>query len=279
MRKARTIAWYTLAILLAFILPSFAPPAEIITVKGSDTMVILAQRWAEVYMRTHHDVSIQVTGDGSGTGIFALINGLTDICNSSRKMTKAEIAMLKERYSSLGVEIPCARDGITIYLNLSNPVEELTLKQLSDIFAGRIANWKDVGGNSAPINLYGRETNSGTYYVFKDEVVKTDFSRSCQSLPGTLAIVNAVIRDDNGIGYGGAAFANGVKRCKIKVDDNSPGYIATEETMEQNLYPMARDLYMYTRNRPTGAVKKFIDWVLSPEGQKEVIATVYFPLK
>jgi phosphate transport system substrate-binding protein len=265
--------------LLMITLLAFSRVSTIITMKGSDTMVILAQKWAETYMKSHPETSVQVTGGGSGTGISSLINGLTDICNSSRKMTKSEIGTLKQRFSTVGVEIPCARDGITIYLNPANPVDELSLKQLSDIFAGRIANWKEVGGISAPINMYGRENSSGTYFVFKEEVVKTDYSKNCQSLPGTAAIVNAVIKDMNGIGYGGAAFAKGVKRCKIKKDENSPAYMATPETMKNNQYPIRRYLYMYTRNRPTGELKKFIDWVLSPEGQNLITEVGYFPLE
>ncbi|MFZ4402258.1 MAG: substrate-binding domain-containing protein, partial [Bacteroidales bacterium] len=149
---------------------------ERITVKGSDTMVILAQKWAEVYMKKNPSASIQVTGGGSGTGISALINGSTDICNASRKMKQTEIDKLKARYNTLGVEIPCAKDGITIYLHPSNKVKELSLKQLSDIFAGRTKNWKEVGGANAEIRLYGRENSSGTYVFFKDNVVKADYA-------------------------------------------------------------------------------------------------------
>jgi len=167
---------------------------------------------------------------------------------------------------------------ITIYLNEANPVNELTLKQISDIFAGRIANWNQVGGNSAPINLYGRESNSGTYMVFKEKVVKTDYSKNCQIFPGNVAIVNAVIRDLNGIGYGGAAYASDVKKCKVKKDASSPAYEPNYETIANNEYPISRYLYIYTRNRPSGKIRKFIDWVLSPEGQQVVEEVGYFPL-
>jgi phosphate transport system substrate-binding protein len=250
-----------------------------ITVKGSDTLVILAQRWAEIYMKAHPETSIQVTGGGSGVGLAALINGTTDIANSSRPIKSTEVEKLKARYNTLGVEIPCAKDGITIYLNDVNKVQELTLKQLSDIYQGTVTNWKDVGGEDAPIKLYGRENSSGTYTFFKDEVVKGDYAASCQTLPGTAAVVNAVKKDKYGIGYGGAAYAVGVKHCKVKKDDKSAGIVPTAETIASNQYPITRYLYMYLRNRPTGDVKKYIDWILSPEGQKVVVEVGYFPVK
>jgi phosphate transport system substrate-binding protein len=250
-----------------------------ITVKGSDTMVILAQRWAEIYMKQHPETSIQVTGGGSGVGLAALINGTTDIANSSRPIKQSEIDKLKSRYNTLGVEIPCAKDGITIYLNESNKVEELTLQQLSDIYTAKITNWKQVGGDNAEIRLYGRENSSGTYVYFKENVIKDDYAASCQTLPGTAAVVNAVKKDKNGIGYGGAAYAAGVKHCKVKKDSNSEAYLPTADNVAKNQYPITRYLYMYMRNRPTGEIKKYIDWILSPDGQKIVTEVGYFPVK
>jgi phosphate transport system substrate-binding protein len=250
-----------------------------ITVKGSDTMVILAQKWAELYMKKNTAAAIQVTGGGSGVGITALINGTTDICNSSRPMKQTEIEKLKARYNTLGVEIPCAKDGITIFLNEANKVQELTLKQLSDIYIGKTRNWKEVGGNDAEIRLYGRENSSGTYTYFHDEVVKADYTATVQSLPGTAAVVNAVKKDVNGIGYGGAAYAIGVKHAKVKKDAGSPAFLPTPETIGKGEYPITRYLYMYLRNRPTGETKKYIDWILSPEGQMIVTEVGYFPYK
>ncbi|MDQ1266304.1 MAG: Phosphate transporter substrate-binding protein [Bacteroidota bacterium] len=246
---------------------------EKITVKGSDTMVILSQRWAEKFMNSHPEVSIQVTGGGSGTGISALINGTTDICNASRPMKQSEIQKLKERFGSLGVSIPCAKDGVTIYLNESNPVKNLSMEQLKQIFTGKITNWKQVGGNDAKIIMYSRENNSGTYVFFKDNVLEgKDYSPACQNLPGTAAVVNAVSKDKNGIGYGGHGYSKGVKMCSVN------GIEPSKENIGKGKYPVSRDLYMYLRNRPTGAIKQFIDWVLSPEGQKIVSEVGYFPL-
>ena len=153
-------------ILLGLISFAFAPAADRITVKGSDTMVILAQKWAEVYMKSNPNAAIQVTGGGSGVGISALINGATDIANASRKMKSTEKEKLKARYNTLGVEVACAKDGITVYLHPSNKVTELAVEQLGKIFRGEIKNWKEVGGADADIKLYGRENSSGTYVFF-----------------------------------------------------------------------------------------------------------------
>ena len=250
-----------------------------ITVKGSDTMVILAQKWAELYMKKNPLATIQVTGGGSGVGITALINGTTDICNSSRPMKQTEIEKLKARYNTLGVSIPCAKDGITIFLNEANNVQSLTVKQLGDIYQGKIRNWKELGGNDAEIRLYGRENSSGTYVYFHDEIVKGDYAASVQTLPGTAAVVNAVKKDINGIGYGGAAYAAGVKHAGVKKDANSPGVLPTPETIGKGEYPITRFLYMYLRNRPTGETKKYIDWILGSEGQMVVTEVGYFPYK
>ncbi len=250
-----------------------------ITVKGSDTMVILSQKWAEVYMQKHPGATIQVTGGGSGVGIAALINGSTDIANASRPMKAGEIDKLKQRYNTLGVEVPCAKDGLSVYLNKGNSVSELTVRQIGDIFAGKIKNWKEVGGVDAPIRLYGRESSSGTFGFFQDNVVKGDYASTCQTLPGTAAIVNAVKKDKYAIGYGGAAYAEGVKDCKVKKDAKTAGVFPTAETIKNKTYPISRYLYMYLKSRPTGETKAFIDWILSPEGQKVVVETGYFPLK
>ena len=266
------------AVAIILLASSFAEQSKI-TVKGSDTMVILAQKWAELYMKQNPATSIQVTGGGSGVGITALINGTTDIANASRPMKQTEIEKLKARYNILGVQIPCAKDGITIFLNEANKVQELTIKQLSDIYQGKIKNWKELGGVDAEIRMYGRENSSGTYTYFHDEVVKADYAASVQSLPGTAAVVNAVKKDVNGIGYGGAAYAVGVKHAKVKKDANNPAFFPTAETIGKGEYPITRYLYMYMRNRPTGETKKYIDWILSQEGQMVVTEVGYFPVK
>lgn len=257
-----------------------ANAAQVITVKGSDTMVILAQRWAEAYMAKHPGTTIQVTGGGSGVGLAALVNGATDIATSSRPMKSSEMNQLKERYASLGVEVKTAKDGITVYTNEANPVKELSLAQLKDIYTGKIKNWKDVGGNDATIILYGRENSSGTFAYFRDNVLMgKDYAPSTQHMPGTAAVVNAVSRDKNGIGYGGAAYAKGVKEVAVKKNAGTPGVKPTAETIKAGTYPISRYLYLYLRNRPAGETKAFIDWVLSAEGQAIATKVGYFPAK
>jgi phosphate transport system substrate-binding protein len=265
-------------------LAMFVQPAalgeEKITVKGSDTMVILAQRWAEKYMATHQDVVVQVTGGGSGTGISALINGSTDICNASRPMKRSEIDKLKQRYGTRGVEIKSALDGLSVYVNAESPIQDLSLGQLKDIYTGKITNWREVGGPTAKIIVYGRENNSGTYVYFKDNVLLgEDYTAAMQTMPGTAAVVNAVGKDKAGIGYGGAAYGKGIRELKVKKDASAAGYAPTLENIKSGNYPISRYLYMYVRNRPTGALKGFIDWILSEEGQKIVTEVGYFPIR
>ena len=250
-----------------------------ITVKGSDTMVILSQKWAEIYMKKHPETTIQVTGGGSGVGIAALINGSTDIANSSRPIKPTELEKITTKYKNSGIEIACAKDGLSIFLNKANGVNELSIQQLGDIFSGKITNWKEVGGADAKIQLYGRESSSGTFEFFKEHVVKTDFSPTCQTLPGTAAIINAVKKDKYGIGYGGAAYAEGVKDCKVKKDAKSKGVLPTAATIKNKTYPIARYLFMYLKSKPTGDTKAFIDWILSPEGQKVIVEVGYYPVK
>jgi phosphate transport system substrate-binding protein len=251
-----------------------------ITVKGSDTMVILAQRWAEEYMAKHPDIVVQVTGGGSGVGLSALINGTTDIANSSRPIKNSEVDKLKQRFNALSYETKAAKDGVTLYFNESNPVSELSIDQIKAIYLGEITNWKDVGGEDAKIILYGRENSSGTYVYFRDNVLDgKDYSSLMQSLPGTAAVVNAVSKDKLSIGYGGAAYAKGVKMLKVKKDAGSPAYEPTTETIKNNTYPITRYLYMYTRAKPTGEMKDYIDWILGDEGQAIVAKVGYFPVK
>jgi phosphate transport system substrate-binding protein len=251
-----------------------------VTIKGSDTMVILSQRWAETYMTSHAGLVIQVTGGGSGTGIAALINGTTDICQASRPMKEDEKKKLRERYQTMGTEIPVAKDGLAIYLNGQNPVQKLSIEQLRAIYTGQVVNWKQLGGNDAAIQLYSRENNSGTYVYFKDNVLMgRDYSPRCQTLPGTAAVVNAVLKDVNGIGYGGAAYAKGIKECAVSKTANSAAILPTAATIADGSYPIARELYFYTRTKPSGDVKKFVDWVLSSEGQQIVTKVGYFPVE
>ena len=250
-----------------------------LTIKGSDTMVILSQRWAEEYMKKYPEASIQVTGGGSGTGFAALINGTTDICNASRPIKSKELVKIKDKFGKTPVEIKSAVDGIAIYIHEANKITEISLSQIKGIYTGTITNWKEIGGPDNKIIVYGRENSSGTYEFLKEHVLQNeDFAPSVQTLPGTAAVVNAISKDVNGIGYGGAAYLKGIKFLKVKNDTSATAYEPTEENIKSNLYPISRYLYMYTLKRPEGLSKSFIDWILTSEGQKIVSEVGYFPL-
>ena len=252
--------------------------AASITVKGSDTLVRLGQRWAEEYMKSHPDAVIQVSGGGTGTGIAALINGTTDICEASRDMKEKEYADARAK----GVNpfrVSVALDGIAIFLNEANPVKELTLEQLKGIYTGSITNWKEVGGESHTIILYGRENNSGTYAYFKEHVLaEEDYAENTQTLPGTAAVVNAVAKDKHSIGYGGIAWGTGVKYAAVKKDAESPAVLPSMETVTGGTYPISRELYWFFNGEPTGQLRALLNWVLAPEGQKVAELVDYIPL-
>jgi phosphate transport system substrate-binding protein len=262
------------------LLAPLAAEAETITIKGSDTMVLLGQRWAEEYMKKNPELTIQVTGGGSGTGISALINGTTDICQSSRSMKMDEKSKLRDRYNTVGEEIPTARDGLSIYVNSGNPLKEISMDQLRLIYTGKITNWKELGGHDGKIIAYSRENNSGTYVFFKEHVLKNaDYTSRAQSMPGTAAVVNAVSKEKNGIGYGGAAYAKGIRVVPIKQANDSPAVTPDLAHIQDGSYALSRPLYFYLRNKPSGAIKSFVNWVLSPEGQSIVTKVGYFPIK
>ena len=251
-----------------------------ITIKGSDTMVLLGQRWAERYMEAHPGAIIQVTGGGSGTGIAALINGTTEICQSSRPINEAEQKQIQERFGSPAHETIVARDGLAIYVHESIAITELSVEQLRAIYSGTVKNWKDVGGPDEQITPYGRENSSGTYEYFKEHVLqKGDFAPAVQTLPGTAAVVNAVSQDPRGIGYGGAAYAKGVKQVAVRADAASPPVLPTKENVVTGAYPISRDLYFYLRKQPEGPTREFIDYVLSDAGQGVVADVGYFPIR
>ena len=267
-----------LLLCLALALPLFG--AKPISIKGSDTMVIMNARLAEAFMTANPAIQIQVTGGGSGVGIAALINGTTDIAASSRPIKTSETDKLKQRFATTGFAVPIARDGLSVYLNDKNPVKELTLGQIRGIYTGAITNWKQVGGNDAQIILYSRENSSGTYTYFKDNVLMgKDFAPRAQTLQGTAAVVNAVSKDANGIGYGGAAYAKGIKFAAVKKDDKSPAILPSLETVRSGQYPISRFLYLYTRVKPAKEMKAFLDWATGPQGQEIVTKVGYFPVK
>ena len=269
-----------LTLAVAAVIISLASARADITVKGSDTMVILAQKWAEVYMGAHPGTKIQVTGGGTGTGLAALQNQSTDLCNASRKIKAKEIETCIKAFGKRPTEYKVALDGLSVYVNAENPVKELTVAQLELIFTGKTKNWKEAGGPDAPITVYSRENSSGTYEFFKELVLKgKDFAASAQTMPGTAAVLQAVAKDKNGIGYGGAAYGAGAKHLAIKKDDRSPAIEPSEETVMKGSYPIWRHLFIYVNPAlDKGEVATYLNWIRSDDGQQVVKEVGYFPL-
>lgn len=242
-------------------------------------MVTLVQKWAEIYMEKFPTETVQVNGGGSGTGIAALINRTADICQSSRPMKPKERKKIQEKFGREPIEIPVAKDGIVIYVHESNPIAKLSLRQLREIYTGKIQNWKELDWEDRRIIVYGRENSSGTYEFFKKEVLKgNDFADYVQTLPGTAAIVNAVSKDKFAIGYGGNAYSRGIRLVPVSRTDTSAAIAASEETISNGSYPISRNLYFYLAKEPNPTVQRFLDWVLSDEAQAIVAAQGYFPV-
>jgi phosphate transport system substrate-binding protein len=250
--------------------------------KGSDTIVNLALAWAERYQSEHPEVRISVTGGGSGTGIASLINKTVDIANASRKIKEEEI----EEARSNGVEPVehiIARDAIAVIVNPENPVNQLTLKQISDIYSGKYNNWSEIGGDDRPIVRLSRETNSGTHVYFLETVLRlgnsedeTLFSMDTLLLPSSEGIVAEVRQNPNAIGYDGLGYVpDDLKMIAIAKEEGLPYVLPSIQTVNEKSYPIARDLYMYTNGEPTGVIKEYLEWILSDEAQ-EIVAELGF---
>ncbi len=283
--KLKIIAVLALVVMIAS--PS-AFAERNITVKGSDTLVVLGQRWAEEYMKQNPEVSIQVTGGGSGTGIAALINGTTDVANASRGIKGKEITKAKKN-GYYPEEFKVAMDSLAVVLHKDNPIDSLSMKELMGIYTGRINNWKEVGGEDKPILRYCREANSGTYVFFNETVLKKqDYAADCQTVPGTSAVANAVSKDTAGIGYGGVAYFLTQSNTKVVAVSKTQETEAVSpvksngkvdyEAATSGKYPIARYLFMYTALKPKGEINEYLQWILSPDGQKIVEMVGYVPL-
>ena len=254
--------------------------------KGSDTIVNLALAWAEQYQADHADVRISVTGGGSGTGIAALVNGTVDIANASRQIKPEEVTEAEAK-GIQPVEFVIARDAIAVIVNPENPVSELTLQQISDIYSGKINNWKEVGGEDRPIVRLSRETNSGTHVYFLETVLrlgdknnKTLFSMDTLLLPSSEGIIYEVRQNPNAIGYDGLGYVpHDLKMIAIAKEQGGAYVLPSADTVNDGTYPIARDLYMYTAGQPTGAVKAYLDWILSPAAQAIVTKLGFVPIK
>lgn len=266
---------------------------QVISIKGSDTMVNLTQKWAENFMAANPAASIQVTGGGSGTGVAALLNGTTDIAASSRELKSKEIDLAKSKNLDYQ-EFRVALDGIAIIVHPSNPLEYITMEQARDIFSGKITNYKVVSGPDQRITIYGRENSSGTYEFFKDHVLgkdkngnEVDYATQTQVLQGTAALAEAVAKDKNAIAYGGVgyfALRKDVKIIGVKADEKaevvfpSKDGVVNYEAIWNGQYSISRYLYLFTGKTPEGMTKTFIDYILSPDGQKVVETMEYIPL-
>jgi phosphate transport system substrate-binding protein len=252
---------------------------------GSDTIVNLALAWAETYQKEYPDVRIAVTGGGSGTGIAGLINGTVDIANASRQM-KAEEIEKAQANGITPVEHVIASDAIAIVVHPSNPVDNLTLPQLSDIFSGKITNWSEVGGEGRPIVLLSRESNSGTHVYFLEEVVRlgekgneTLFSPDTLLMPSSEGISAEVRQNPNAIGYDGLGYVTpDQKTIAVAVNADGPFVKPSIDTVNRGVYPISRDLYMYTAGEPEGAIAEYLAWIRSPEGQVIVGDLGFVPL-
>ncbi|MCU0519697.1 MAG: phosphate ABC transporter substrate-binding protein [Anaerolineae bacterium] len=252
--------------------------------KGSDTIVNLALAWAERYQTVRPEVSVAVTGGGSGTGIASLANGTVDIANASRAIKPEEI----ETARTNGVEpmeFIIARDAIAIIVHPSNPVDHLTLQQLSDIYSGKITNWRDLGGEDRPIVALSRETNSGTHVYFLESVIRlgdsddqTLFSPNVLLLPSSEGIGAEVRLNPNAIGYDGLGYVtDDMKTLSIGIESSGPFWAPSADTVNDGQYPISRDLYMYTAGEPTGIIKDYIDWIMQPEAQAIVLDLGFVP--
>ena len=254
--------------------------------KGSDTIVNLALAWAERYQTLRPDVRLSVTGGGSGTGITSLINGTVDIANASRAIKQEEIEAA-EANGIEPVEHVIARDAIAVIVNPQNPVDELTLDQISRIYKGEITNWQEVGGENRPIVRLSRETNSGTHVYFLEAVVrlgnsndKTIFSPLTLLLPSSEGIISEVSSNPNAIGYDGLGYVTEeVKMIAVSPGKGQPYVLPSIQSVNDQTYPIARDLYMYSRQDSSQAVLDYLEWILSAEAQQIVADLGFVPVQ
>ncbi|MBN2344885.1 MAG: phosphate ABC transporter substrate-binding protein [Candidatus Aminicenantes bacterium] len=282
-----------LPVLVALVLPAMAfvacgrrgQQANSLQIKGSDTMVNLGQAWAEEFMKIDPAVSVAVTGGGSGTGVAALLSGTCDIAELSRQLTPEEISLARKKEFEPR-EVIVALDGLAVVVHPANPVSQLTLDQLAAIFSGVVVNWKEVGGADLPIVVLSREVNSGTHVYFKEHVLRrigdegrAEFAASALLLPSSQAIADEVAQNPGAIGYYGMGYISPrEKALAVAVDAASPFVEPTIENVVSQAYPISRPLLMVTRGRPEGLVGRFLDFVLSAEGQKIVLKIDFVPV-
>jgi len=274
-KMSRVLATAAIAIMCAQL--SFAD--EMVQVKGSDTLINVVQKLAEVYMAENPGANISVTGGGSGTGVAALVNKKCDIANSSRSIKASEV----EQANAKGVDpkrVVVAIDGLSIIVNAANPIDKLTVDQIGKIYRGEVKNWNELGGSDSPVSLYGRQSNSGTYDFMKEVVMKGEYSSSLKSMNGNAQIVEAIKQDASGIGYVGVGYvkdATGIKVLNVAVNPTM-GYFSPLNAMDvkSGKYPITRPLNQYMNGTPKGTTKDFIIFELSKAGQEIVEKEGFF---
>lgn len=276
-----------ITLLLAGMISGQVIAQDFIQIKGSDTLINLVQRLAEVYMEYHPNTAIAVTGGGSGVGIAALIADRVDIADASRPMKAKEKTAAKEN-GVVPYEIVVGIDGLSVIVNANNPIKDLTMDQIGAIFRGEISNWKEVGGPSKPISLYGRQANSGTFVFFQEHVLgKKDYSPKMKRMNGNSQIVEGVLADESGIGYVGIGYVydddhkvrSGLTVLSVAAKTGEEAVTPlVSENVKSGKYPIARALFQYTNGKPSGAVKDFIAFELGEEGQKIVEEMSFYPV-
>ena len=251
-----------------------------ITVKGSDTMLVLNSEWTARYHRDHEEIDFEISGGGSGVGIEELLEGRADLAASSRRLHEDEIARFKKVFGRPPLEIPVAMDGIAFYVHNSNHVAHLSIEELRSIMSGRIRNWSKVGGPDRPIVVFDRDLESGTREMVSELVLSgSNITTKARRVATTGTLVEAVSRTPGAIGYGGIAYARGAYVVKIVDPEGKKAVFPSVESVSQGEYPLARRLYFYVNPRAwTPAVQRFVKWVLSDEAQEITLFVGYFPL-
>ncbi|MBU2614126.1 MAG: PstS family phosphate ABC transporter substrate-binding protein [Elusimicrobia bacterium] len=284
----KKISFYLLScvLVLSFTVGCGKKSGDSIQIKGSDTMVNLVQAWSEEFSKENPGANMSVTGGGTGTGIASFISGSCDIVAASRQMEPKEIELAK-RNGLEEKEFIVSLDGIAVVVNPKNPVGNLTIDQLRDIFTGKIQNWNEVGGNDAKIVLLSREINSGTHVFFKEHILRKgnpkgseEFSPGALLMPSSQAIADEVAQNTNTIGYYGMGYIS--PKQKLVAVSKGPKMLfvlPSIETVQNNSYPISRPLYLYTKNNAPDTVSKFVDFTLSSKGQEIVKKLDFVPVK
>lgn len=270
-----------LGLVVSLMLPSVANAQKVVCkIKGSDTCLPLSQKFAEVYGKKNPGSGISVLGGGSGVGISALLSNTTDIAQSSRKMKMDEKMKIKDAGQTLK-EVTIAFDALAVIVNPTNKINKLTREQLEGIFTGKFTNWKQVGGEDLKIIVYSRETSSGTYEFFKEHVMnKKNFASSALLMAATGAVVQSVSQTKGAIGYVGLAYLEKtVKALDVSYDKGKTYVEPNVENAKTKKYPITRPLYYYINGSNSAKVNPLINFILSAEGQKIVLAEGYVPIK